>query len=93
LKEMVGTRRLELLTPPCQLYNDLQQPRGLPKYAEVAHDIAFCGLVCGLEFLGEAALCARTSYSEVFIYGLSRPTYLKRPYTASQLPVLRSRAR
>jgi hypothetical protein len=31
-----------------RFYNDLQRPRGLPKYAEVVQDIAFCGLGCGL---------------------------------------------
>ena len=28
---------------------DLQEPRGLPKYLQVAQDIANCGLDCGLE--------------------------------------------
>jgi len=32
-----------------RFYNDLQEPRGLPKYLQVAQDIANCGLDCGLE--------------------------------------------
>jgi hypothetical protein len=28
---------------------DLQEPRGLPKYLQVVQDIANCGLDCGLE--------------------------------------------
>ena len=28
---------------------DLQEPRGLPKYVQVAQDVANCGLDCGLE--------------------------------------------
>ena len=37
---------------PVRFYNNLQEsqePRGLPKYLQVAHDIANCGSDCGLE--------------------------------------------
>jgi hypothetical protein len=30
-------------------YNNLQEPRGLPKYAEIAQNIVVCGLDCGLK--------------------------------------------
>jgi len=32
-----------------RFYNNLQDTRGLPNYAEVVQDIACCGLGCGLE--------------------------------------------
>ena len=32
-----------------RFFNDLQTPRGLPKYAEVVEDSIKCGLDCGLE--------------------------------------------
>ena len=32
-----------------RFYNNLQEPRGLPKYAEVAQNIVVCGLDCGLK--------------------------------------------
>ena len=49
-------RHDETRTPDLYRVNDLQQPRGLPMYAEVEQDIAFCGLGCGFEFFARAAL-------------------------------------
>ena len=39
----MGFRGLEALK------DNLQEPRGLPKYAEVAQNIVVCGLDCGLK--------------------------------------------
>jgi hypothetical protein len=43
LKRMAGTTGHEPAASAVTVYNDLQQPRGMPKYAEVVQDIAFCG--------------------------------------------------
>src|SRR6202042_2218782 len=55
---MVGLGGLEPPTSPLSERHDvvlqqLTRPRGLPKYAEVAQDIACCGLGCGLEKVHE----------------------------------------
>src|ERR1035438_1105521 len=56
LKEMVGTRRLELLTSTVST-----SAWRLPKYTQVVQDIAFCGLGCGLKIWVHTNVICKTS--------------------------------